>query len=458
MHVRNPPWFAFVCHPRDDRDLESYGAASLVRAYSYDQRDFRERVCTAPPQMTGALRFGGAAIHGEVIGAIRMPEQIATPEGYRDVIEAVDVAIARGASVIGLGGLTAPATQGGALVLPRLPGNVTVTNGNALTAAVARRNVRAAVDALDPGRPARVAVIGATGSVGMPASTLLAQDGYELLLVGRGLRRTTSLLGSLAGVARLSGSIADVAGSDVVVVVTSSETARVRPGMLEPGAVLIDVAQPHSIAEEDIPAFAEGGVSVVEGGLVMFPAFSSDHDFFLPERRAAFACLAETFLFAKEGLRTHSTGRPSAELALKLEGLAQRHGIVPRPLDNLQVAITARRSMTMDTPLACNLSPSGQLDRGLALHALALRAGRSSTRLSHGVLLRFADSAGMRDELVEFSRDEKECCSFLSFAVEQAAPDLTLLISGPPAAAGVIDGLRYAFDSALAGDGARMAG
>jgi fatty aldehyde-generating acyl-ACP reductase len=149
--------------------------------------------------------------------------------------EAVDVAVARGASVIGLGGLTAPATEGGALILPRLPGNITVTNGNALTAAVARRNVRAAVDALKPRRPACVAVIGATGPVGMPASTLLAQDGYELLLVGPGLRRTTSLLGALADGARLSGDIADVAGSVVVVVVTSSETARVRLGRAAAG-------------------------------------------------------------------------------------------------------------------------------------------------------------------------------------------------------------------------------
>ena len=337
-HVRNPPWFAFVCHPRDDRDLLSYGAATLVRAYSCSPDEFRAKVCTAPPQMTGALRFGGAAIHGEVIGVIRMPWQISAPEGYRDVLDGVDVALARGAKVIGLGGLTAPATQGGALVLPRLPGNVTVTNGNALTAAVARRNVREAVDALDLGRRARVAVIGATGSVGFPASTLLAQDGYDLLLVGRGLRRTTSLLGDLAGVARLSGSIDDVAGCDVVVIVTSSETARVAPELLRPGSVIIDVAQPHSIARNEIPAYVERGVAVVEGGLVTFPAFCSDHDFFLPEPRAAFACLAETYLFAREGIRTHSIGRPTGELALKLERLAAMHGIVPRTLENLDAA------------------------------------------------------------------------------------------------------------------------
>lgn len=350
-NVRNPPWFAFVCHPRDDRDLLSYGAASLVRAYSHDQREFREKVTTAPPQMTGALRFGAAAIHGEVIGAIRMPEQISAPEGYRDVIAAVDLAISRGAGVIGLGGLTAPATQGGALVLARVPKNVTVTNGNALTAAVARRNVREAVDALELGRPARVAVIGATGSVGMAASMLLADDGYELLLIGRGLRRTRALLGALAGQASLSGSIGDASHCDVVVVVTSSETARVASGLLKPGSVIIDVAQPRSIAHADIAAFAEEGIAVVEGGLVMFPAFCSDHDFFLPERRAAFACLAETYLFAREGIRVHSTGRPTVELALKLERLATRHGILPRSLDNLDVALTARRSHHGNAPL-----------------------------------------------------------------------------------------------------------
>lgn len=105
----------------------------------------------------------------------------------------------------------------------------------------------------------------------------------------------------------------------------------------------------------------------------------------------------------------------------------------------------------METPLSCNLSPSGQLDRGLALHALSLRAGRASTRVPEGVLLRFAASDAMRDELTVFARDEKECCSFLSFDLTEEGPDLTLLIYGPPAANSVIEGLRYAFDSALGG-------
>jgi hypothetical protein len=108
----------------------------------------------------------------------------------------------------------------------------------------------------------------------------------------------------------------------------------------------------------------------------------------------------------------------------------------------------------METPLACNLSPSGQLDRGLALHALSRRAGRASARAPEGVLLRFAASDTMRDELRVFARDEKECCSFLSFDLTEAGPDLTLLIYGPPAATSVIEGLRYAFDSALDGVGA----
>lgn len=102
----------------------------------------------------------------------------------------------------------------------------------------------------------------------------------------------------------------------------------------------------------------------------------------------------------------------------------------------------------MDTPLTCNLSPSGQLDRGLALHALSLRAGRSSEAAPEGVLLRFAASDEMRDELKVFARDEKECCSFLSFKIAEDDGDLTLLIYGPPAAGSTIAGLRYAFDSA----------
>jgi fatty aldehyde-generating acyl-ACP reductase len=72
---------------------------------------------------------------------------------------------------------------------------------------------------------------------------------------------------------------------------------------------------------------------VVEGGLVHIPGYTCTYDFGLPDPRDTIAYLAETYLFAREGIRKHSVGRPSAEPACRLERVAQRHGVSPRPLD-----------------------------------------------------------------------------------------------------------------------------
>ena len=63
--------------------------------------------------------------------------------------------------------------------------------------------------------------------------------------------------------------------------------------------------------------------------------------------------------------------------------------------------------------------------------------------------LRFEPADAMHKELTIFWRDEQECCSFLRFTIAHDERDLTLLISGPPAASEVLDGLRDAFDSGL---------
>jgi hypothetical protein len=53
----------------------------------------------------------------------------------------------------------------------------------------------------------------------------------------------------------------------------------------------------------------------------------------IPIPGATFACLAETYLMAREGMREHSVGAPAPEFALRLEQVAARHGVRPARLD-----------------------------------------------------------------------------------------------------------------------------
>src|SRR5258708_38811425 len=98
-------------------------------------------MCSLPPVVVGEIAFGRAAIWGEVVNIQRLPEAMMNPKASKSVLEGLRLSLRRGSSVIGLGALTAPATGGGLSLLRHVPSGVTLTNGNAYTAAVVRQNV-----------------------------------------------------------------------------------------------------------------------------------------------------------------------------------------------------------------------------------------------------------------------------------------------------------------------------
>jgi fatty aldehyde-generating acyl-ACP reductase len=329
----NGPWFAFIVHPRDLPELIAMPGASLVYDHSEDDEEFIAKALGNPPVVLADVVFSGSAVRGELIGIGRLPDTMLSTDAHRAVADAVDLAVGRGAPVVGLGALTAPATAGGRALLRRLPRGVTLTNGNGLTAAVIRRNVREAGLRLDLDRRPRVALLGATGSVGAALARLLGEDELELTLIGASLGRIERTLGDLLAAGHGSASTLDaLADADVVVVLTNASSARVTPGDVRPGAIVIDVAQPPNVSASDAATFAAEGVAVVPGGVVRIPGYSCRQDFGLPSPRDTFACLAETYLLAREGLRDHSTGTPSTDYALRIERVAERHGVTPLPL------------------------------------------------------------------------------------------------------------------------------
>jgi len=326
------PWFVFLFHFRGMDDLYRVGGTAFLRHYSRSEAELRTKLCSLPPLVTGELVFGFTAIRGEMICIARMPDEMTTPYATQAIVEGVELAQQRGARVIGLGALTSPVTGGGLKLLRYLPAGVTLTTGNAYTAAVVRHNVAEASAALALDRQARVAVVGATGSLGVPASHLLAEAGYDLILVGRSAKRARDRLGSLAHQAVFAGDLGALREADVVVLLTSDPSARLAPNQVRAGTVVIDCAQPSNVAASAYDEFRRRRVTVVEGGIVRIPEYACTMDIGLADPRDTFACLAETYLFAREGIREHSVGRPSAELARRLERAAQRHGVIPQPL------------------------------------------------------------------------------------------------------------------------------
>ena len=232
------PHFAFIVHPRDEADIFRATCLSLLRTISANDADFVARVCALPPTVVGEVLFGFGPFRGEIISIPCLPSKVASHRGRGEILRAARLAIDRGAHVIGLGGLTAPATGGGSWLVEQLPRGAKVTNGNAYTAAVLRRQVLEATACLALDRPARVAIVGAAGSVGIVVSQLLSDSGVDLILIVRTRSQVSRLPATLASRVRFSPDLAGTTDADVVLVLTSAESARLTPGHLRRGAVV----------------------------------------------------------------------------------------------------------------------------------------------------------------------------------------------------------------------------
>jgi fatty aldehyde-generating acyl-ACP reductase len=334
------PWFSFLVHPRDAEDLLRASLGSSLRQYSNNEADFLTKMSSPPPMVGGEIRFGFAPIRGELVVAMCLSHEITSKKGQRAVVSAAQLAAGRGSKVLGLGGLTAPATGGGLLLLRHLPEGVTVTNGNAYTAAVVSQNVLEASSLLAPAAT-RVAVVGCTGSIGVPVCRLLTDAGLDLLLIARNADRARTLLGGFAGNAVFAEDLAAVRSANIILLLTGDPSAKLSPELVSPASIVIDVSQPANVSAKDAGRFQERGIEIARGGIVRIPGYSCTYDLNMAKPGDTFACLAETYLFAREGIRDHSIGRPAVEMATLMERVARKHGVTPRPLD-VGVYATAR--------------------------------------------------------------------------------------------------------------------
>ena len=162
----------------------------------------------------------------------------------------------------------------------------------------------------------RVAVVGATGSVGTTLVRLLAQSGAvdSLLLVARGVPKLEALAAEVGRrvPTTTSTDIHDVRGCDAVVLLTASADALLGAEHLAPGARVLDATQPRNTSPD--LAAARPDVTVVDGGVVQVPGMHlRGGDIGLP-RGQAYACFAETFLLGLAGHVGHfSTGVPTLD-------------------------------------------------------------------------------------------------------------------------------------------------
>jgi hypothetical protein len=95
--------------------------------------------------------------------------------------------------------------------------------------------------------------------------------------------------------------------------------------------------------------------------------------------------------------------------------------------------------MGTEIPIACTLSATDYRDRLAQIAALSRDALRHVERRGLTLDLRYAPEAAARvRQLVE---QERTCCAFLQFDLQESADEVRLLVTAPPAAADAVPDL-----------------
>ena len=363
--------FAFIAHPLDLGFFAAFDPALEVFDHS-ERQDLLRRFAASTSELdpasfvigSGRVVGGGdATAHGDLIGLPYTSEQLLrlpTEQALRVVGGAVELAISRGATVVGLGGYSSVITGNGlGLGATSRP----ITTGNTFTAAASLRAVRRVCRerGIDVAQ-ARVTILGAAGAIGRTIGKQLAGEVGSIALVGR--RGESSVIapklwaaaqemvasamggsgsGDLAGAAlEMHGDLDDlirsghiefftdpvaaVQDSLIVIAATSAPHALIDPTDLMDGAIVCDVAQPPNIGR-DVRG-ERPDVTVFDGGIVRVPSGS---DFGLTYGLApglTYACMAETMLIALSGefdLRSIGTSLDGDSVE-RLGELADVHG------------------------------------------------------------------------------------------------------------------------------------
>jgi acetylornithine/succinyldiaminopimelate/putrescine aminotransferase/predicted amino acid dehydrogenase len=331
--------WVFLVHytrPEDVRVTEP-GLARLsdaeLESYCGRVAELPAGLCLRAPVVRSAT---GAEVDGFIIALPLLAEEMLR-RGRRTMTaaiqHAVDLAVRLGADVVGLGGFTSIFSNRGAAVTGR---GVPITTGNALTAAAAYQAARreAAARGLRIA-DARIAVLGARGSVGALMARLAARERpAQLLLLGNpqsdpaALAALARQLGADGTAVRAISDGALVAGCDLVL----SATGAARPVLdalpIAPGTIVCDVARPPDAGPV---VRGRADLTVVDGGIIALPdpdlGFGPGNLQGLPPG-VALACLSETILLALEGTRVdHGVGDevPIAEADFAME-ICRRHG------------------------------------------------------------------------------------------------------------------------------------
>jgi fatty aldehyde-generating acyl-ACP reductase len=341
--------FAFIIHPIDPKRDVSRKFPFLGRALTEGQINFFSTFF--PPVYLSEIEgitsaATGRQIKGWFIACPYTPKrmlELSERTVYRKIIQTGHMAEKLGAQILGLGAYTSVVGDAGVTIARAL--DVPVTTGDAYTISLAVQAIREAARVMDiPLKKATAAVVGATGAIGRVCAELLAGDVECLILIARDEKKLEDLRDRLKARAgaqiMVSTKMESLAQAQLILTVTSALHDVIRPGHLQPGSVVCDVARPRDVSA--MVAAARDDILVIDGGMVDVPGPVDFHfNFGFPEGKA-YACMAETMTLALEGrFEDYTVGKDiTLERVNEITAMAEKHGFRLSGFRSFERAVT----------------------------------------------------------------------------------------------------------------------
>lgn len=339
--------FAFIIHPID----ETFYSKKFPQLKYLPGRVVESIFKHVPPMkishITGVKSAAGPEAEGWFVACPLTSRQMVTlPERFvlKRIIQAGKIAEKLGAKIVGLGAFTSVVGDAGITIARNL--DIAVTTGNSYTvgAALQGLDIAAAKMGLSV-EHSKVAVIGATGSIGSACARILARKVNDLTIAARNRDKLNALANRIMDETGLSVKVttdvkAAVRSADMIITVTGAVEAVIEPEDLKPGAIVLDVARPRDVSKA--VAKERPDVLVVEGGVIQVPGnVEFNFNFGFP-RGLAYACMSETMILALEGrYESFSLGRDyPVERIDEITRLAAKHGFKLAGLRSFERALT----------------------------------------------------------------------------------------------------------------------
>ena len=325
--------FAFLIHALDLSDVIRFEPKAANKRPELVHKIMEWTPPYLATHITGIKSLTGKEIEGYFIAVPFLPYhffELPEEQVMGKILKAGQMAEELGAQILGLGGYTAVVGNAGYKIAKQL--SISVTSGNSYTVATALEGVTLMARELEIDlAKVKVAVIGATGSIGRVSAHILAKQVPAITLVARNSSRLKNLALELketceAEISYTTNIAEGLKNARVIISATSSPGEIIHPDMIAPGCLICDVALPHDVGRD--VATKREDVLVIEGGIVEVPGSPNfNYDFGYPPKHAL-ACMAETMILTlEERFETYTVGRKiKIGKVEEISRLAQKHG------------------------------------------------------------------------------------------------------------------------------------